>query len=93
MSIDGIKVNKVKKPIYLVPDVFLPIFMSFLREFLTSIKIIIKKITSKITLKTNRNWRLVSFNSIKLLSIKVKNVKKPTVKLIINIKIINIFFW
>ena len=72
-----------------MPDVLLPIFMSSLREFFTSIKIITKKITSRITLKINRNWRLVSFNSIKLLSIKVKNVKKPTVKLIINIKIKN----
>jgi len=65
---------------------------SYEKEFLTPVKIIIKKIISRTTLRINKNWRFDSFNWIKLLSIKVKSVKKPTDKVIINIKPINIFF-
>ena len=43
-------------------------------------------------LDNNKYCRFVSFNSIKLLSINVKNVIKPTNSVMINIKIINIFF-
>ena len=55
--IEGIKVNKVKNPIYLILEFVPLIFISFLREFLTPLKIIIKKIISKTTLRINRNWR------------------------------------
>ena len=55
INMEGIMVNKVKNPIYLPPEVFVPIFISSLREFLTSIKIIIKKIKSNATFNINKN--------------------------------------
>ena len=86
-------VNKEKKTIYFLLTVEPLTFISSLREFLTSTKIMIKKTKSSATFKINNNWRLNSFNAIKLLSINVKNVKKPTDNVIINIKHTKIFFW
>ena len=66
--------------------------LSFI-EFFTSKNIIAKKIISKITFKINNNCRLNSVSLIKLLSIKVKNVKKPIDKVNIKISIKNKFFF
>ena len=90
--IDGIKVNKEKNAMYFLFALEPLKLISSLREFLTSIIIRMKKNTNKIILTISNNWRLNSFNSIKLLSIKVKNVKKAIERVIINIKTINIFF-
>ena len=90
--IDGIKVNKEKNAMYFLFALEPLKLISSLREFLTSIIMRMKKNTNKIILTISSNWRLNSFNSIKLLSIKVKNVKKPIERVIINIKTINIFF-
>ena len=62
------------------------------KKFLKNTRLKDIKIISRATLRINKNWRFDSFNSIKLLSIKVKSVKKPTDKVIIKIKPINIFF-
>ena len=48
---------------------------------------------SKRIFKTNKYWRFCWFNSIELLSIKVKNVKNPTKRVIKDIMMINIFFF
>ena len=52
----------------------------------------IKNIISKITLIINKNCKFDSVRLIKLLSIKVKNVIKPTDNEVIKIKTIKIFF-
>ena len=89
---DGIKVNNEKKVIYLLfaTDPFT--FISFFIEFLISRNIKTKKISRRTILHINKTWRLVSFNSIKLLSIKVKKVKKPIDRVNIKINVIIIFF-
>tara|TARA_B100000768_G_C11010400_1_gene261739 strand:- start:74 stop:472 length:399 start_codon:yes stop_codon:yes gene_type:complete len=92
INIEGIKVNKAKNVIYflfaLEPDISISIF----QEFLTSIKIIKKRNNNKPTLDIKSICRFTSLNSIKLLSIKVKKVKKPIKRVIINRNPINIFF-
>jgi len=55
-------------------------------------KIIEKKTINNKIFDTSRYCKLSSVSSIKLLSIKVKNVKKPRNNVIINVKIIKIFF-
>ena len=66
--------------------------MSFFIDFLISKNIKIKKNKRKTILLINRYCKFFSFNSTKLLSIKVKNVKKPTNNVIKNINAIKIFF-
>ena len=53
---------------------------------------IVKKNNNKIILKIKSSCRLKSVSFIKLLSMKVKNVKNPTVKVNIKITIIKAFF-
>ena len=53
---------------------------------------IIKKNNNKIILKIKSSCRLKSVSFIKLLSMKVKNVKNPMVKVNIKITIIKAFF-
>ena len=65
---------------------------SILSELFTSKKIIIKKIYRKNILTNKSICRFASLNFIKLLSIKVKKVKKPNDNFIIKIIIINKFF-
>ena len=43
--------------------------------------------------RTNKNCKLFWFNSIKLLSMNVKNVKKPINSVILDRIIMNIFFF
>ena len=63
INIEGIKVNKVKNPTYFTPDVFAPIFISFLREFFT--KSFKKWVLLKLILFCVFNKK---FNSSRLLS-------------------------
>jgi len=67
--------------------------ISFLIEFLISIKIIEKKTINNKILDTNKYCKFSSVSLIKLLSMNVKNVKKPRNSVIINIIIIKIFFF
>ena len=77
---------------FLTTDYSFPQKYYFISVAKNIIKIANLKNTNKIILTISNNWRLNSLNSIKLLSIKVKNVKKPIERVIINIKPINIFF-
>ena len=92
IKIDGINVNKEKKVIYFLFALDPSIAISFLIEFLISIKIIEKKTSSNRIFDANKYCKFLSERLIKLLSIKVKNVKKPRNSVIINIIIIKIFF-
>ena len=92
IKIEGINVNKEKKVIYFLFALDPSIAISFLIEFLISIKIIEKKTNNNKIFDTNKYCKFSSVSSIKLLSMKVKNVKKPRNSVIINIKIIKIFF-
>ena len=67
--------------------------ISFLIDFLISIKINMNNKNSNKIFKINTNCKLFSFNSIKLLSMNVKNVKKPTNSVILDRIIMNIFFF
>ena len=93
INIDGIKVNNVKKVMYFLfafePDKSTSIF----KELLTPTKIMKNRTISKTVLKIRSSWRFWSLNLIKLLSINVKNVKKPIDNVIINKITINIFFF
>ena len=64
---------------------------SIFKEFFTSLKIRKKNNINKTTLIIKSIWRFSSLSLIKLLSIKVKKVKKPSDNVIINIKPIIIF--
>ena len=66
--------------------------MSFLIAFLISKKINTKSKTKKNIFKINRNCKFSSESRMKPLSKKVKKVKKPINNVIINNKIIYIFF-
>tara|TARA_B100000989_G_C19466250_1_gene438434 strand:- start:155 stop:508 length:354 start_codon:yes stop_codon:yes gene_type:complete len=92
ISIDGISVNREKKVIYFLFALDPSKTISLFIEFLTSIKIIKKNIIKSKILDSKRYCKFLSFNLIKLLSIKVKKVKKPRNKVIKNIIIINKFF-
>ena len=93
IRIEGIKVNKEKKVIYFLFEVIPSLSMSDLIDFLISKKMETNNKIKRIILETNKYWRFSWFKSIKLLSIKVKNVKNPTNRVIINSMIINIFFF
>ena len=75
---EGIKVKREKNVIYFLLATDPLIFIR-------------KKINNKIILKNNRYCKFVSFNFIKLLSIKVKKVKNPIDKVARKIITINIF--
>ena len=62
-------------------------------DFFISKKTKTNNIISKIRFKINKYWRFCWFNSIKLLSMNVKKVKKQTNKVIKNITITNEFFF
>jgi|TARA_B100000749_G_scaffold74925_1_gene56181 hypothetical protein len=91
INMEGIKVKREKNVIYFLLATDPLIFISFFKEFFISLKIIRKKINNKIILKNNRYCKFVSFNFIKLLSIKVKKVKNPIDKVARKIITINIF--
>ena len=88
IKIDGISVNKEKKVIYFLFALDPSIAISFLIEFLISIKIIEKKTSNNKIFDTSKYCKFLSVSSIKLLSMKVKNVKKETAK--VNKKTIDI---
>ena len=92
ISIEGISVNREKKVIYFLFDFDPFTSISFLIDFLISKKTNIKRKISKTIFAINKYCKLLSLSSIKLLSINVKNVTKPTNSVIKKIKIINIFF-
>ena len=92
IKIEGINVNKDKKVIYFLFALDPSIAISFLIEFLISIKIMEKKTNNSKIFDINKYCKFSSVSSTKLLSMKVKNVKKPRNSVIINITIIKIFF-
>jgi len=69
-------VNKAKKVMYFLLALDPLISISTFRDFRTSIKIIKKRISKKTILTISSNCRFLSLNSMKLLSINVKKVKK-----------------
>ena len=78
--------------IYFLFDLKPSLSISFLMALLISKKIKIKSKIKRIMFKTNKNWRFFSESSMKLLSINVKNVKKPIDNVIKNNKIRYMFF-
>ena len=91
MSKDGIKVNNEKKTIYFLLAIYPLILILLLIEFFTSKKINPNNKNNRIIVKTNRNWKFVSFISRKLLLINVKNIIKPRDKVDKKSIVINIF--
>ena len=67
--------------------------ISILIDFLISLKININNKKSKNIFKINKYCKLSWLSSIKPLSINVKNVKKPINSVILDIIMINIFFF
>ena len=92
INIAGINVNNEKNAIYFLLAFDPSILISSFNAFLISINMIKKNISNKIMLLMSNVCRLNSLSLIKLLSIKVKNVKKPSDKVIIDIITKNIFF-
>ena len=88
----GINVNKAKNAIYFLLALDPLILISSFNAFLISINMIKKNINYKTMLLLSSVCRLNSLSLIKLLSINVKKVKKPTDKVIIDIITKNIFF-
>ena len=64
----------------------------FIMKINKGLKIIEKKTSNNKIFDTNKYCKFLSVSWIKLLSMKVKNVKKPRNSVIINIIIIKIFF-
>tara|TARA_B100000965_G_C19530964_1_gene731087 strand:- start:199 stop:564 length:366 start_codon:yes stop_codon:yes gene_type:complete len=93
IKIDGINVNSEKNAIYFL-FVILPLtFMSFFNEFRISLKVTRKKNSNKTIFAIKRFCRFSCVNLIKLLSIKVKKVKKPIDNVVTKIRIINKYFF
>ena len=92
IKIEGINVNKEKKVMYFLFALDPSITISFLIEFFISKKIIEKKTINKKIFDISKYCKFSSVSLIKLLSIKVRNVKKPRNSVIINIIVIKIFF-
>ena len=78
---------------YFLFDVNPSLSISDLIALLMSKKISPYSKISKKIFKINKYWRFCWFNSIELLSMNVKKVKKPTKRVMRNIKIMNIFFF
>ena len=93
ISNEGIKVKSANEIIYFLLATEPLTLMLFLIEFLMSIKINTKNIITKIMFEIKRISRLSSFNLIKLLSIKVKNVIKANEIVNIKISMINKFLF
>ena len=93
INIEGISVNKEKYVIYLLFEDKPSLSISFLIDFFISLKINIKSKKSKKIFNINKYCKLSWFNSIKLRSINVKNVKKPINSVILDRIIMNIFFF
>ena len=90
---DGIRVKREKNMIYFLFATEPLTFILFFIEFFTSLKIIPKKTISRIILTINKLFKLLSFNEKKLLSMKVKKVKKPMDNVNMKIIIINRFLF
>ena len=72
-----------------MPSLSISVFI----DFLISEKTKIKRRISKIMFEINKYCRFCEFKSMKLLLINVKNVKKPTNRVIRNNMIIIVFFF
>ena len=90
---DGISVKSEKKAIYFLLALDPSTTISLLIEFFTSIKIKRKNITRRAILDINKYCKFLSLSLMKLLSKKVKNVKKPNNNVIKKIITINKFFF
>tara|TARA_Y200000002_G_C22538759_1_gene603011 strand:- start:156 stop:536 length:381 start_codon:yes stop_codon:yes gene_type:complete len=77
ISMEGINVKREKKAIYLRLALDPSTTISLLIEFFTSKKIKRKNITRRTILDINKYCKFWSLSLIKLLSKKVRNVKKP----------------
>ena len=75
---DGINVNCEKKIMYFLLAIEPLTFILFFIEFLVSLKINQKNNNNKTILVSNNKLRFFSLSWIKLLSINVKKVIKPT---------------
>ena len=93
ISTEGIRVNNEKNVIYFLFDVTPSLSMSVLIDFLISKKIETNNKIKRKIFEISKYWRFCGFKSIKLLSIKVKKVKNPTNRVIINNMIIKMFFF
>ena len=90
---DGINVKREKNAIYFLLAFDPLTFMSFFNEFLISLKVTRKKNSNKTIFAIKRFCRFYCVNLIKLLSIKVKKVKKPIDNVVTKIRIINKYFF
>tara|TARA_Y100000816_G_scaffold278287_1_gene249308 strand:+ start:88 stop:408 length:321 start_codon:yes stop_codon:yes gene_type:complete len=90
---DGIRVKSANETIYFLLAIEPLTLILFLIEFLISIKIKIKNNSTKTTFEIRRISRLPSLSLIKLLLIKVKNVRKANKIVNINITMINKFLF
>ena len=68
-------------------------FILFFIEFFVSLKIKEKKTSNNKTLLINKFFKLLLFNSMKLLSINVKNVTNANINVNKNINIMNRFLF
>ena len=93
ISNDGISVNSPKEIIYFLLAIEPLTLILFFIEFLISIKIKIKKNIKSIKFNIKRYCKLLSLSSIKLLPIKVKNVRKANKSVKIKITIMNKFLF
>ena len=78
---------------YLLFEVKPSLSISIFIDFLISLKIKMNNKKSKNIFKINKYCKFFWFNSKKLLSMNVKNVKKPINSVILDKKMINIFFF
>tara|TARA_B100000989_G_scaffold102969_1_gene75335 strand:+ start:108 stop:512 length:405 start_codon:yes stop_codon:yes gene_type:complete len=92
ISIDGISVKSEKKAMYFRFALEPSTTISFLIELLTSKKIKRKNIMRSNILDINKYCKFRSLSLMKLLSKKVKNVKKPNNNVTKKIIMINKFF-
>ena len=93
IKIEGINVNNEKYVIYFLLDVRPSLSISIFIDLFISIKINVNNRKSKKILRINKYFKLSSVNSIKLLLIKVKNVKNPINNVILDKIIMKIFFF
>ena len=92
IRIDGIRVNNEKYVIYFLFDFRPSLSISFLIDLFISKKINTNNKKSRRIFDISKYCKLLWFNSIKLLSINVKKVKKPTNNVILDRIMMNIFY-
>jgi len=89
---EGIKVNNAKYVIYFLLDFKPSLSISILIAFLISKKMKIKRSANNVIFRINKYCKFWLESFMRLLSIKVKKVKKPIDNVIINRNIKYMFF-